>query len=147
LNPLGIVAILSLAFIIAYLITPLVIKLAPRVGAVDRPNLRKVHTRTMPRMGGLAIYIAYVTTLLTTQAIDTRLVGLLVGGTLIILLGLVDDIRNLSPRVKLLGQILAALSLVAFGVQVDFITNPISGGIVTRDLSHAPDGFMARGDN
>lgn len=138
MNPLGIVAILSLAFIIAYLITPLVIKLAPRVGAVDRPNLRKVHTRTMPRMGGLAIYIAYVTTLLTTQAIDTRLVGLLTGGTLIMLLGLADDIRNLSPHVKLLGQILAALSLVAFGVQVDFITNPISGGLVTLGILAIP---------
>lgn len=129
---------LGLAFVSAFLFTPLVIKIAPRVGAIDRPNYRKVHTRTMPRMGGLAIYLAFVITVIFTQIIDRRLGGLLAGSTLIILLGLADDIWNLAPRWKLLGQILAALVLVAFGTQVNFVTNPFSGGVITLGILAVP---------
>lgn len=82
-------------------------------------------------MGGIAIYLGFIITILATQTITARLVGLLIGGTLIIFLGLIDDIRSLSPRGKLLGQVAAALILVGFGTQVDFITNPLTGGVTS----------------
>jgi UDP-GlcNAc:undecaprenyl-phosphate GlcNAc-1-phosphate transferase len=129
---------LGLAFVSALILTPLVIKLAPRVGAIDRPNHRKVHTQTMPRMGGLAIYLAFIITILFTQTLDGRLVGLLAGGTLIMIVGLADDIWDLAPRWKLLGQIMAALVLVLFGTQVQFVTNPLTGGVITLGIFALP---------
>ncbi len=122
-----------IAFLISLAVTPVVRKMSFRLGAVDRPDARKVHSGLMPRMGGLAVYLAFTVTLLITGDITESMKGLLIGGTLIMLLGLVDDIRNISPRVKLLGQVIAAGVLVAFGIQVDFITNPWGG---TFSLTH-----------
>ncbi|KKM09926.1 UDP-phosphate N-acetylglucosaminyl 1-phosphate transferase [Clostridiales bacterium PH28_bin88] len=117
-------AALLAAFTVVYLLTPQIKKLAIRVGAVDAPNERKVHARLMPRLGGLAIYLGFTVVVLLTQPLTRSMWGLLLGGTLITLVGVVDDIKGLSPRVKLLGQVLAALVLVGFGIQVKFITNP-----------------------
>lgn len=114
------------AFFVAYLSTPLVIKMAVKFGAVDTPDERKVHTRIMPRMGGLAIYCGFIVAVLLTQTISVKLLGLLIGCTMIILLGIIDDIKVLSPKVKLLGQILAAIVIVLSGIRVDFLTNPFA---------------------
>lgn len=113
-----------IAFLISLLLTPLVKKLAFRVGAVDRPDARKVHSRVMPRMGGLAIFLAFTITILLIEPMTKSIIGLLVGGALILLLGIADDIIGVSPRMKLLGQILAAGVLVGFGVKINFLTNP-----------------------
>ena len=122
-----------IAFLISLAVTPVIRKLAFRFGAVDRPDARKVHSGLMPRMGGLAVYLAFTVTVLIMGDLTESMKGLLIGGTLIMLLGLVDDIKDISPRVKLLGQVIAAAVLVAFGVQVDFITNPWGG---TFNLTH-----------
>ena len=122
-----------IAFLISLGVTPVIRKLSFRLGAVDRPDARKVHSGVMPRMGGLAVYIAFMVTILVTANVTGDMKGLLIGGTLIMLLGLTDDIRDVSPRVKLLGQIAAAGVLVAFGIQVDFITNPFG---TTISLTH-----------
>lgn len=120
----GLLISFGLAFIISLIITPLIKKVAFYLGAVDRPNARKIHSRAMPRMGGLAVYLAFTLTVLIMQPITKPIVGLLLGGTLIMLLGLVDDIRDVSPRVKLIIQIIAAGILIAFEVKIKFITNP-----------------------
>ena len=113
-----------IAFLISLLMTPLVKKLAFRVGAVDRPEARKVHSRLMPRMGGLAIFLGFTITILLVEPMTKSNIGLLAGGLLILLLGLADDIVGVSPRMKLLGQIIAAGVLVGFGEKIDFLTNP-----------------------
>ncbi|MGZ9586288.1 MraY family glycosyltransferase [Paenibacillus marinisediminis] len=117
-------------------LTPLVKKFAIKVGAVDVPNARKVHTRIMPRMGGLAIYGAFAITLLGMMLIvpdilfgttrDANLVkALLAGGTIIVLVGALDDRFELSAKVKLLGQIVAAMVVVfGFDMTVNFIDVP-----------------------
>ena len=113
-----------LGLLLATGLTPLVKKFAIKVGAVDVPNARKVHTRIMPRMGGLAIYGAFLLTLIGMMLIipdtlfgttrDANLVkSLLVGGSVIVLIGALDDRFELSAKVKLLGQIVAA-SVVVF---------------------------------
>jgi len=122
-----------IAFLISLAVTPVIRKLAFRFGAVDRPDARKVHSGLMPRMGGLAVYLAFTVTVLIMGDLTESMKGLLIGGTLIMLLGLADDIKDISPRVKLLGQVIAAAVLVAFGIQVDFITNPWGG---TFSLTH-----------
>ncbi|RKO65669.1 MraY family glycosyltransferase [Desulfofundulus salinus] len=110
--------------------TPWVRRQAFRWGAVDRPNARKVHKGVMPRLGGLAVYAGFVTAVLATMQPTRSLYGLLLGMTLIMLLGALDDIRGLSPRVKLAGQVAAALVLLPLGVQVYFVTNPFNGHII-----------------
>jgi len=121
---------LPLAFGVAYISTPWVRRLAVKVGATDTPNERKVHHGIMPRMGGLAIYLGFVVAVLLTQSLSRPLTGLLLGGTLIVLMGMVDDIRGVSPKMKLLGQIAAAFIVVGYGVKVQYITNPFSGLII-----------------
>lgn len=118
------------AFVIAYLAMPLVIGLAYRIGAVDRPDSRKVHSGSMPRMGGMAIFFAFMAVMLfmvLTGRITGAFVGIIYGSIIIFLVGLVDDIFQIRPRVKLLGQIAAAAVAIYFGVVVHFVTNPFDG--------------------
>ncbi len=119
-----------LALVLSFLLTPLVRSLAVKVGALDYPDQRKVHNGTMPRMGGLAVYLAFVAAVLLFRELTSQVLGLLAGATAILLVGMADDIRGLSARVKLGGQILAALVVVQFGIQVSYITNPLNGDII-----------------
>lgn len=129
---------LLLAFGVALLITPWVRKRAFSWGAVDYPNQRKVHRGVMPRLGGLAVYLAFVPVVLISQPFSLPLAGLLLGITIIVALGVVDDIRGVSPWVKLAGQIAAALAVLPFGIRVEFITNPFSGNILDLGLWGIP---------
>lgn len=125
-----------LAFIlavgVALFVTPGVILLASKTGALDKPDSRKVHKKPIPRIGGLGIYTAFIVSMLTVMAfadlsseVFWEVVGLIVSGTMIMLVGLIDDYKNLPAKVKLLGQIIAAAVLVlAFNVRIDFITDP-----------------------
>jgi len=116
-----------IAFIVAYLIMPLVARLAYRVGAIDQPNARKVHSKPMPRLGGTGIFVAFVVVILATQDLAPSLMGILLGGLTVFLVGVFDDIYRLSPWTKLAAQIIAALIAVYFGVRVHVMTNPFDG--------------------
>lgn len=129
---------MTLVFVLALIITPWVKRLAIKINAIDRPNARKVHNSLMPRLGGLAVYLSFATGALLTRPLTMQLTGLLVGGLLIVLLGMLDDTRGLSARVKLAGQIVAALAVVPFGIEVSFLTNPLSGGIMTLGMLAVP---------
>lgn len=132
------VTAILLAFGLALLVTPLVGRWAFQFGAVDRPDQRKVHNKVMPRLGGLAIYISFVAAVLLTREVTGQVAGLLVGGSLILLLGIIDDTRGLSPRMKLAGQIAAACAVIPFGLEVDSLTNPFSDELITLGLLSAP---------
>ncbi len=128
------VTAILLAFGLSLLVTPLVKKWAFKCGALDRPDQRKVHKRVMPRLGGLAIYLSFLVAVTLTCDITLQIAGLLVGGSLIILLGFFDDTRGISPRVKLAGQVVAALAVIPFGLEVQFLTNPFSDEQITLGL-------------
>ena len=118
-------------FIISVLIslgmTPIVKKLAIKVGAVDIPkDNRRVHKKPMPLMGGLAIYISIIITSLIFLPIDKTLISIIIGGTIILISGIIDDIKELSPRMKLVFQIVAAIALILGDVKIDAITNPFT---------------------
>lgn len=115
------------AFVIACLSMPLVILLARKIGAVDKPDARKVHNSTMPRLGGLAIFTAFIIPALFLVQVSTAYMGIIVGGTIVFLVGVLDDIYQLSPRVKLAGQCIAAATAMHFGILVHFLTNPFDG--------------------
>ncbi|MEQ2527531.1 MraY family glycosyltransferase [Bacillaceae bacterium CLA-AA-H227] len=115
-------------FITSILITPLVKKLAFKIGATDKPNQRKVHEKIMPRLGGLAIYISFVIGFLIWGPNDLHAMPILIGGTIIIITGILDDMMELSAKVKFGGQLLAALVVVFYGgIQLEFITLPFGG--------------------
>ena len=116
-------------FILSLIITPIVKKIAFKVGAIDKPNERKVHKKLMPRMGGMAIYISFLigVALFPPDMIDVW--PIILGATLIIALGIVDDVYTLSAKVKFLGQIFAALIPVLAGIQIEYITIP-NGNII-----------------
>lgn len=116
-----------IAFILAYLLMPVIIKVAFRVGAVDQPSARKVHNQPMPRLGGAGIFLAFVLVVVATSSVDRTMMGILLGGTAIFLVGVLDDIYRLGPWTKLAAQIAAALIAVYCGVRVDVMTNPFDG--------------------
>lgn len=124
-----IVLLLAVGFAVTWALTPLVRRLALRLGAVDMPDGRKVHAAPTPRLGGLAIYGGFLAVLLLTWPWPRPILGLALGGTLVVLLGILDDCRGLSAYLKLAGQVAAALVVVGLGVKVDFLTNPFDGFI------------------
>ena len=122
----------AVALVVALAITPLVISLAKKTGAMDAPNARKVHKKPIPRIGGLAIYAGFMTSIIfivIKYGLDAEMiretVGLILSGSLIVAVGLIDDYKNLPAKIKLLGQICAAAMLVlVFDVRIDFVTDP-----------------------
>ncbi len=123
------VAILT-AFIAAIVLTPLVIRLSYRIGAVDKPNYRKVHIVSMPRIGGLAIFGAFMIGYFVMSPSDEHALGILLGAVLIILTGFLDDMIDITPKAKLVGQIGAALLAIVWGgLQIQFITLPVIGQV------------------
>lgn len=128
-----ILIIFAAAFVIALVVTPLAIKIAPKIGAVDVPeDDRRMHTVTMPRFGGVAIYIGSIAAMAVflPSATDDRMLGIGVAATLIFIMGVVDDIRGLPARVKLIGQILCACILYAASVRISFVTIPFDGSYI-----------------
>ncbi len=116
---------LVLAFVASILFTPLVKRLAFRIGAVDKPNYRKVHARIMPRLGGLAIFLAFVVAYVAYRPDGGYDKALLLGALIIIITGVLDDMFEISAKAKLLGQLLAAGSVVIYGgLQIEFINLP-----------------------
>lgn len=121
-----------IAAVVSLIVTPFVIKFAALTGAMDKPNKRKVHKKPIPRIGGLGIYFAFmvsviVTVFMSMPYIEMRheIIGLIFSASLIVLLGLIDDYKNLPAKIKFLGQIAAATVLVlGFDVRIDFITDP-----------------------
>ncbi|MEK6575901.1 MAG: undecaprenyl/decaprenyl-phosphate alpha-N-acetylglucosaminyl 1-phosphate transferase, partial [Chloroflexota bacterium] len=113
------------AGLIAFIGTPFTLVVARRIGFVAKPSARKTHVVPVPLMGGVAIWAAFVVSLLIfgrgTQFVE--LVAIIVGGTLISAVGLVDDRVGLGPSVKLQGQVQAALNLLMGGVKAQLYHN------------------------
>jgi UDP-GlcNAc:undecaprenyl-phosphate/decaprenyl-phosphate GlcNAc-1-phosphate transferase len=128
---------LLICFVASIVLTPLVRKLAFKIGATDKPNQRKVHQKVMPRLGGLAIYISFIIGSFIIYPVDSKyFIPLIVASSIIVLTGIIDDIREISPKVKLLGQLLAASIVVFFGeITVETINLPFGGELEFGYLS------------
>lgn len=126
------------AFIASILLTPLVKRLAFRIGAVDAPNYRKVHARIMPRLGGLAIFLAFLVgiailypfliNVLPWNTSEYSLLAIIIGACIIVATGVIDDMREISAKAKMLGQLAAALIVIFVGgIQIDEVNLPFVG--------------------
>lgn len=118
---------LIICFVASVLITPLVKKLAIKWKVTDQPNYRKVHQKTMPRLGGLAIYISFIIGLIITHEDSPYLWPIIIGSLIIVLTGILDDKYDLPPRYKLIGQLLAAIVAIRGGFDLEFINLPFGG--------------------
>lgn len=126
-NTLWITFLVALA--VSILVTPVAIRLAPKIGAVDIPlDNRRMHTKAMPRFGGLAIFAGSTTAMLIFLKFDPRVVTIVMGGALIYILGVIDDIKHLSAKVKFLGQTFVALIMYVNGIRIEFLTNFLGEG-------------------
>jgi len=146
------VGLIVVAAIVTLIVTPLVRALSLKFGLVDMPGGRKVHTKPISRLGGIAI-AAGLFSAVAVQAYgelrlgwggslvggeDRQFAAVLVGLALIFIVGVVDDILTLSPGVKFAGQIVAAAVPVAAGLRIDFVGNPMGGGLLSLGLLSIP---------
>ncbi len=115
------------AFVIVVLLTPAVGGMARMLGAVDRPDARRINRRPIPRLGGLAIFLGILVPALAFLDLSGESRGVLLGAAIATVVGAVDDFRGLSPSVKLAGQFVAASIPPMFGVWIDHVTFPFVG--------------------
>lgn len=125
----------AIAFVIAFVATPLVRKLAIKIGAIDVPkDDRRMHKEAIPLGGGLAIYLGIIFSLIfiyiveiiekDTSFFDTRMIGYLIGSVIIIVMGVLDDRKPIRAIYKLIIQIIAAVIAVGFGIRIGNVANP-----------------------
>lgn len=115
---------LLVAFAVSVAATPLVIRVATRRGFVSRPKADRWNARSIPLMGGVALYLGVTTGVLCFAELTQEMVGVLLGGTLIFILGIIDDVLQIKPSSKFLGQILASCVVIYAGLKFDLIPNP-----------------------
>jgi UDP-GlcNAc:undecaprenyl-phosphate/decaprenyl-phosphate GlcNAc-1-phosphate transferase len=130
------------AGVLALLLVPLTIRLAVRIGAIDQPNERSLHTAPMPKLGGLAILAGVLVAGFVWLPDDAESRAILIGAVAISLVGVLDDVFELGPVPKLLGQTAAVIIPVSAGVTVDDFTFPFFGRLTpgTVDLLTLPWG-------
>lgn len=124
------IKLILISAVFSLLLTPLVIKVSYLIGAVDKPNYRKVHKKPVSVLGGVVILCAFLVGMWIGQPVEKEIVPIVIGAILIQLLGLVDDFVDLPAIVKLIGQICIASIVVYHGVTLDLITLPF--GIVIQ---------------
>jgi UDP-GlcNAc:undecaprenyl-phosphate GlcNAc-1-phosphate transferase len=117
------------ALAVAAVVTPLVARLAVRVGAVDEPRDRGLSARATPLLGGLAILAGVLVAAALWLPVDQQTTGILLAAATIALLGALDDVFELGPGVKLVGQVAAALIPVVAGVRMENVTLPFLGAL------------------
>ena len=115
----------AIAFAISFAAVPVVKTFATKVGAIDIPDgKRRVHDHPIPRMGGLAIFLGFLLSVVLFADITRQVRGILIGAVLIVACGAIDDVVNLRAWIKLLVQVAAAVIAVAHGVVIEFFSNP-----------------------
>lgn len=135
---LQLLCVIGTTAVVSLIMTPIVKFLAPKLGAMDIPkDERRVHDHPIPRLGGLAIFIAFLAGVLIYVDIDYQIQGILIGAVIIVILGVIDDIVALSAKVKLVGQIAAAVVVVLYGVKIETV------GLVFESLGFWNLGFLS----
>lgn len=119
----NVILIVLTTFIITALFIPVVKKIAEFIGAMDIPNARKVHTKPIPRLGGLGIYAGFLIGYMLFGMHSVQMNAILIGSFIILVTGIFDDIKPVPAKYKLLGQIIGA-SII-----------PLYGGILLKDIS------------
>lgn len=157
---INIILMVSVTFFISAMLMPFIKNLANQIGAVDVPRTRHIHKKIMPKLGGLGIFISFLIGYMVFGEPSSRMNAILIGSFIIIITGVIDDIKELRPLHKFLGQVSAASIIVfygqillkdvsAFGLYIDFgiLAYPITlffilGCINCMNLIDGLDGLM-----
>ena len=139
-----------LAFIVSFMATPYTIKIADKIGAVDVPkDKRRMHTKKMPKFGGPAVIVGFLVSmayllvvmsiecsidLFAEQEYGKKLLGVLLGIVAIAVTGILDDTKTLTWWQQLLGQVTAAVIVVAFGVRIEHLDIPFLYRVGLNDV-------------
>ncbi len=122
------------SYLVAVALTPLIRRVALRIGAVDHPSSRKIHESSTPLLGGVAVYFAFLIAILANTAglvaplvLNEGMMGVLAGGTLLLLVGVRDDIREVPASAKLMVQIVAAAIVIWAGKLLTFFPHGLWG--------------------
>ena len=129
------VYILVVSGLISFGLTPFIIRLARALELFDFPASRKVHTEPTPLLGGLAIFIAFATSILANSILDRQVVAILLGGTLLVVVGVLDDARSLPAGIRLLAQLLAVAVVIQSGVVLTLFARTGVGGVLDVALT------------
>jgi UDP-GlcNAc:undecaprenyl-phosphate GlcNAc-1-phosphate transferase len=125
---LKIILAVASTFLFVNFSVPIVSKIAIYIGAVDKPNNRKVHKHIMPSMGGLAIFIGFLFGFIIFGEKSLDMIAILIGVFIIILTGVIDDIIEIKAKYKALAQTVAALIIVFYGgIYFNFVDLPFGG--------------------
>lgn len=122
-----------IAFVLSVATLPFVRKLCLKKGVVDQPGYRKVHNKPIPRLGGLALFLSVIIPVLMLDF--AGFYPVIVCGSLMFLLGLLDDLFNISPKNKLIAQLLIAISVFVLGVRIEILSNPFGAPFILGALS------------
>jgi len=116
-----------IAFIVSYILTPYMARVGKKQNMMDMPGHRKIHEEAIPNLGGIVIFFGFLLSLLFVIQIEGQVKALLIGGVIILLLGVVDDIANLSPKHKFLIQMIPALIVIIYNSDLinSFIVNQL----------------------
>ena len=143
-------AVALVALVVTNALTPTVRRIARRLGAIDYPGGRRINTEPTPRLGGVAIYVGFLAAALIAMVItrssdivrtgpgmfirvptvvqtDRAILGIMVGATFLLAVGIYDDVRGMRPGIKFLAMVLAAAILIPFGLATQFVTHPLTG--------------------
>ena len=114
-NEHNVFLIVFVTFLASLVFVPIVKKVALHVKALDMPNARKIHKVPMPRLGGLAIFLSFIVGYVLYGELNIMMLSILIGGFLLVLCGIIDDINPIKARYKLIIQIIAAAIVVIYG--------------------------------
>ena len=130
-----IIEALVISIVVAFATAPLSIRIAHKLGVIDKPkDARRVHKKPIPRFGGMAIFLGSMAAMSIPAGMNEKIKIAMIGGALMYLLGIADDIKNLKPAIKFLGQFLIASVVYALGIRITFISNYFGASVTD---SHA----------
>jgi UDP-GlcNAc:undecaprenyl-phosphate GlcNAc-1-phosphate transferase len=116
-----------LSFLVVFFSTHLFRKLALKLNILDVPDQRKAHQSSVPLLGGIAIYAGVLSGLLFNVSDFSYFPVIVIGGTIILIIGVIDDMRGLSAKIRLMGQLIAALIIIIFAERISFLPNNVWG--------------------
>jgi UDP-GlcNAc:undecaprenyl-phosphate GlcNAc-1-phosphate transferase len=119
--------VFSIGFFCSLIITPIIRFVAKRFDIMDKPNQRKIHTQPIPLLGGLVLFCAFVISLFFSNGLSLQVKGLIGGATVILVVGIIDDIRGLKATKRLFWQLIACLILIKSGLVFSFLPQNFFG--------------------
>ena len=121
--PLMYAGVFAISLTLSILLTPFARKIAMKYNFYDAPSDRKIHTKLTPYLGGISMYLAFIIGLISVLGFRHQLTSLVVAATFMVVLGLIDDKNGMHPKVKMFGQIVAALVIINSGVRFTLLDN------------------------